>query len=334
MKRFVYLAYYIKKLDFNLYFKFLDQANKESNKNKISLVLDSIYSVFKYNISLLEYFQFRFFELQKSDRMNYAGTGFMYEYQLYMNPKKNRQKLEDKRIFLDEFSQFIRHKHTTLEELERGAFDLRNEFKDPLNKVIIKSHDGQCGKGVEVVNLKDKDSNEIIQILKNTENNIVEEYVVQHDDLMKMSPSGLNTIRIFTQLNDNDEVDILGCRLRISVNSIVDNLAAGNIVSVIDENEGILTGAGVYSDITKIDEKFHPVTKTEIEGFKVPFWRETLDLAKSAAKHIPECKSIGWDIAITNEGPELIEGNHDWCKLVWQLPAKKGLKPVLEKYIN
>ena len=35
-----------------------------------------------------------------------------------------------------------------------------------------------------------------------------------------------------------------------------------------------------------------------------------------------------------NEGPELIEGNHDWCKLLWQLPVNKGLKHVLEKYKN
>jgi hypothetical protein len=38
------------------------------------------------------------------------------------------------------------------------------------------------------------------------------------------------------------------------------------------------------------------------------------------------------DIAITNRGPELIEGNHDWCKLLWQLPAKKGLKHMLVNY--
>jgi len=25
-----------------------------------------------------------------------------------------------------------------------------------------------------------------------------------------------------------------------------------------------------------------------------------------------------------------IEGNHDWCKLVWQLPVNKGLKSMLE----
>ena len=43
-------------------------------------------------------------------------------------------------------------------------------------------------------------------------------------------------------------------------------------------------------------------------------------------------KSIGWDLAITSSGPDLIEGNREWCKLLYQLPARKGLKSVLEKY--
>jgi hypothetical protein len=64
----------------------------------------------------------------------------------------------------------------------------------------------------------------------------------------------------------------------------------------------------------------------------VPFWEEALQLAMDAALHFKKYRSIGWDIAITEQGPDLLEGNHDWCKLVWQLPLKQGLKPVLEWY--
>ena len=107
-------------------------------------------------------------------------------------------------------------------------------------------------------------------------------------------------------------------------------MAAGNLAASIDLQTGRVDGPGVYSDITKEDELIHPVTKTVIIGFEIPFWEECLEVVKSAALHNINNRSIGWDVAITDEGPELIEANHDWCKLLWQLPVKKGLKEELE----
>lgn len=54
-------------------------------------------------------------------------------------------------------------------------------------------------------------------------------------------------------------------------------------------------------------------------------------LSLLGAQRYPQNRSIGWDIVITPEGPGLIEGNHDWCKLVWQLPVGRSLKQMLEE---
>jgi hypothetical protein len=161
---------------------------------------------------------------------------------------------------------------------------------------------------------------------------LAEEFVVQHPALMELSHSGLNTVRVFTQLYEGS-VDFLGARLRISVNSPVDNMAAGNLAAPIDIETGIVNGPGVYSDIIKEDKTIHPLTGKAIAGFVIPNWNEVIELAKKAALLTPENRSVGWDIAITENGPELIEGNHNWCKLLWQLPVKKGLKKELEKYL-
>ena len=53
-------------------------------------------------------------------------------------------------------------------------------------------------------------------------------------------------------------------------------------------------------------------------------------MVREASLLHPENRSIGWDVVITEEGPGLIEGNHDWCKLVWQLPVNRGLKDRLD----
>ena len=56
-------------------------------------------------------------------------------------------------------------------------------------------------------------------------------------------------------------------------------------------------------------------------------------MVKEAALLNKENRSSGWDVAITNKKPELMEGDHNWCKLLWQLPVKIGLRNKLEAYI-
>ena len=320
-------------MDYALYFKFLNFIHRKSSRNRLALVFDSIISSFKYNISLLEYFNFEFFNKKNNIRSQYAGTGYMYEYQVIMNPKQYRKNFEDKREFLNKFSKFIIHKHYLLKDF-KNMLDNQELAKKLPKKILLKRHDGQCGKGIEIIDTTKLSLKALKKKLQSTKNDMVEEYIEQHSKLKELSPSGLNTIRIYSQVNSSGVVDILACRLRISVNSIVDNLAAGNLVASIDSNTGIVNSNGFYSDITKPEMIKHPITDMSINGFEIPHWDKTISMVKDAALHYPYCKSIGWDIAITENGLGLIEGNHDWCKLVWQLPAKKGLKLELERYLK
>ncbi|WP_343486608.1 sugar-transfer associated ATP-grasp domain-containing protein [Allomuricauda sp. d1] len=330
--RLLYLGYYLRKLDQKKFKTFSGFVSGNYGISKTKLIRDSIGASLKYNISLMDYFYFKFYNLTKSEKQTYAGTGYMYEYQLRMNPKSERKILENKLIFLDKYAPFISHQYASKEHFLNDSKVSDCLFKNPARKLVVKSSDGQCGEGILLMDIDELGEKEIVSAIKKTNNDLIEEYIMQHDSLMKLSPSGLNTVRIFTQLDDNDQVNILGCRLRITINSYVDNLAAGNIAAPIDEISGIVNGAGVYSDITKTEEYKHPITGIDIVGFRVPFWKETLQMVKEAASLYKGNRSIGWDVAITNKGPELLEGNHNWCKLLWQLPVKKGLKKKLEAY--
>lgn len=334
LKRVLYLGYYFKELDKPKLNKFMDYVSKKHNTSKFSLWKSIIYSSLKYNISILEYFLFKFYKISVEEKNTYAGTGYMYEYQLMMNPKSFREVLENKLIFLKEYALFIKHKYVSLNEIKENNERLEKILSNDSGKIVLKSATGQCGIGIEVRTSSEFNKDSLISRLKETGNDFVEDFVEQHKKLNKLSPSGLNTIRIITQLNAKNEVEILGARLRITINSAIDNLAAGNIAAPINLKTGIVEGPGVYSDITKEDEFSHPVTKIDIIGFQIPFWNESLQMVKDAALLHKENRSIGWDVAITSSGPELIEGNHDWCKLLWQLPVKKGLKPVLEEHLN
>lgn len=331
-KRTLYLLYYIRQLDRKKFFHFLSHASAETGKSRCSMGWDAVRSVYAYNVSLLEYFQFRFYKKDRQERRTWAGTGYMYEYQLVMNPRKERDILDDKRLFSKHYKPFIHHMVASIQELENDPALVDQLLQNPSGKVVLKVYDGKCGKQVMIAETGQFNGGGLLEYMKAQGYDLVEEFIEQHPELNKMSPSAVNTVRIFTQLDPDDEVVFLGCRLRISVNRPVDNLAAGNIAAAIDTDTGVITGPAVYGDIDKAAEEFHPITGTKIPGFQVPFWEETIEMIRAAARLHPQNRSIGWDVAITPGGPDLIEGNHDWCKLVYQLPVETGLKHTLDVY--
>jgi hypothetical protein len=333
LRRILYFFYYLKQTSWPKFCRFLKYASEQSGQGRFSLLTDAIFSTFRYNISLLDYFYFRFYGMNHPERTLWAGTGYLYEYQLRMNPRGSREVLENKIRFLEHFKSFVKRSFASFDELKLHPEKAETLLNNPSGRLVLKGSGGQVGAEVEVVSCKDYSPESLMDFMMKKKYDLAEEYVVQHPTLMEMSPSGLNTVRIFTQLSEGN-VDFLGARLRISVNSSVDNMAAGNLAAALNIETGEVVGPGVYSNITKADESVHPVTGKAITGFVVPFWKEILEMTTSAALHFPHNRSVGWDIAITADGPELIEGNHNWCKLLWQLPVKKGLKFLLEKYME
>jgi len=333
IKRIIYVVYYFKKLNWSLIDKFIEYATKTTKESKVKTWFNVILDAYKYNISLLEYFQFKFYKKTHLEKLKWAGTGFMYEYQLKMNPPKVRNILDDKWLFYQSYKNYFTHKIYSLEEIKANNSIIDNLLSGSHEKLVFKGSHGKCGSEVKVVNTSELNPKTFIDFMIDNNFDIIEEFIYQHHKLNELSPSAVNTVRIFTQLDHKGMVHLLGCRLRISVNSPIDNLAAGNLAAPIDDISGEITGPAIYSDITKEEVYFHPITKVEILGFQVPFWSEIISLVKSAALQHPQNKSIGWDVAITKDGPSLIEGNHDWCKLLWQLPVQQGLKPVLELYL-
>ncbi len=334
MRRIIYLFYYLKRLDIRVFKSFLRHAVRTSGHRAPAILWDMVTSSLIYNISLLEYFQFGFPALTRTERKTYAGTGFMYEYQLKMNPRKTRVILDDKTRFYRSYSNFIKRPVADVASLRVDPGLVDKLLNHPSGKIVFKVFNGKCGEQVLIRDCADFRGKDPVDFMVEHNYDLAEAFITQHPVMNALSPSAVNTVRIITQLNSTDEVEILGCRLRISVNSTVDNMAAGNLAAPVNEVSGVVEGPGVYSDITKAPENVHPVTGTSIAGFQIPFWQETMEMAKEAAKIHTRNRSIGWDIAITGTGPELIEGNHDWCKLVWQLPVNRGLKPVLERYLS
>jgi hypothetical protein len=330
MKRLLYLAYYLRHMNWSTLRLFMQHVAAQRDVSRLRQVVTATADSLRYNVSPLEVYQFGFFGAGREEKSRWAGTGTMYEFQRRANPPAHRDVLDDKAQFFKAYRRFVRHDVVTRDELTENPQRARAVLAHHEN-LVFKPARGNCGVGIAFMKSAELQAETLADWMGQNGYDLVEERVAQHPDLQALSPSAVNTVRIFTCLDAANRARILGCRLRISVNSAVDNLAAGNLAAPVDEETGRVSGPGVYSDITKPPEVVHPVTGVAIEGFQIPFWAEALALARDAAELHPQNRSIGWDIVVTPNGPGLIEGNHDWCKLVWQLPVGRGLKHMLQE---
>ena len=150
-----------------------------------------------------------------------------------------------------------------------------------------------------------------------------------------MSSHGLGTVRAVTCV-DRQGVRLLAASLRIPVGTVdADNFlhgASGNLVAGIDSGTGrLLQGLGSarrdWPDIMPVER--HPDTGTVIEGFQLPFWAELVDLVSRGQRAFTGLRTIGWDVAITDRGPVLVEGNGAYDTDLLQISHDRGFRPVL-----
>ncbi len=73
----------------------------------------------------------------------------------------------------------------------------------------------------------------------------------------------------------------------------------------------------------------HPDSGLAIAGFKLPQWREVSALVIRAQQSVPNLRSAGWDVAVTPDGPVLLEANLTYSTDILQVAYGRGLKTEL-----
>ncbi len=138
---------------------------------------------------------------------------------------------------------------------------------------------------------------------------LIEKAIAQHSLLAKLNPSSVNTIRMYVFQDNMGKMDILGSFLRIGrKNSLTDNSASGGLVCKITPEKGKLQQACEWSPSLH-GVSAHPDHRAQIEGITIPFWNEAKTLGLNTLALLPKTRFAGFDIAITQEGPIMVEVN-------------------------
>lgn len=141
---------------------------------------------------------------------------------------------------------------------------------------------------------------------------LFEQTIVQHPAISAIYPHSINTLRIVTCVYQDGRADLVSAIMRFGTSrSRTDNLHGGGLFVAVDMNTGMLDSKARKLFGCGGQECFnHPDTGVKFGGIKVPHFQSALQVTRSAVAYFPY-PLVGWDIAITKEGPVLIEGNQN-----------------------
>ncbi len=148
---------------------------------------------------------------------------------------------------------------------------------------------------------------------------VIQERVVNHPEIQRLTETrSLQTARIATWVTDEGNVEIYHTLFKLIVSeNLSDNFnfgRSGNLVANIDPESGILA-APLAASPDRIGCQVvpvHPTSGIAVAGVTLPHWALARQLAERAARLFLPLRTIGWDIALTADGPVLMEGNASW----------------------
>lgn len=169
---------------------------------------------------------------------------------------------------------------------------------------------------------------------------IIQDRIQSHSALSDFSGTKhLQTIRIYTHVDKYGKIFIVDAFLKvIGGDAAIDNFqhgSLGNFIAPIDIETGQLESAITRSpDMRWYRFDVHPRTKREFQGFIIPLWEHAKELVINSAEYFKPIRSLGWDVAITEDGPMVIEANMRWDPPNWNPETISNVRNVLENPDN
>ena len=312
--------------------KAIDKAGLpvEQYGGKAKILQDMLDMYRRYGYKAGEYIGFAFYDKDLEERLCFVADWERYGYTMAMNRLENARYFQYKHLTYQKFQPFFQRKvflctkETTFEEF-RAFLDTL-----PGDRFVTKPDDSSAGIGFRINSLDC--TREDFEELRKSYGGVflAEELIRQAEATRKLNPESVNTCRV-TTIRFDDETLIVHPRLRVGRRGMqVDNAAAGGIICLLNPGTGEIIAAadeaGNHYDI-------HPDSGERLVGEHLARWQEAKDLVLKLAQVIPDNRYTGWDIALTDEGWIMVEGNNR-AQFGWQYAEQKGCRQEITSYLQ
>lgn len=334
----------------------IEKIHIETKKNYILIIIDFWKLRKTKGITILEYYDFELDKQSQLFRNSFLGLNEQREYLDLLNPKKYYIVARNKyftHLFLENLTMAkselycYYNPEMNIENNKRIASDLLSTVNilkiKGIKQCVIKTDEGTHGDNVCVIQSIEYVENDCIMTQFNGN-------IIKLSDILKKKPlifegvvrqtrqfdsfnsSSVNTVRFMTTLFPNGEGKIIAIWLRIGrEGKCIDNAGrGGNVDATIDILTGKIYNTVQFDGFRKTTNIInHPDNGNQIEGIIINKWDEIKEKVISLQKAIPFVKAAGWDIAITDDGPVVIEVNDFWDNTP-QLFIRKGCREEIK----
>lgn len=279
----------------------LHHAAKANSRSYLGVCLDFFFDSLTRGSGYVDYVKGNYAALSRKERENYFNQKTYASMVRSLNTRGYTMLFHDKIVFNRIFREQIGRDFIDLREVGFEGFE---KFVAGKATVFAKRHADFGGHGIEKVKVEG-DRRALYERAMKNEQYLIEDTLIQHDVLNAINPAAVNNLRLVTLLGDG-EVQVVFKTLRINAGT-EEVISCDDIYMTLDEQGNIL--GNVIDDSMKVFDR-HPATGFVFKGARIPHVDKAIELVKSAARLIPEMRWVGWDVAITQDGAAIIEGNN------------------------
>jgi hypothetical protein len=192
---------------------------------------------------------------------------------------------------------------------------------------IAKPRNGNKGRDIKLMGVEaDPEAQDVLSLVKSlraleqSEDHLLEARIKVHPAIVGLTgSSSASCVRVVTVIDASGIPKIMGAYHRLIVgDAVTDNItdfrtgrSDRNILASPNLETGVISSAWVANSdgIGRRPQQKHPDTGLDIVGFQIPMWGAVRDAVCTAATAFLPIRTIGWDVAISPEGPVLVEAN-------------------------
>lgn len=136
---------------------------------------------------------------------------------------------------------------------------------------------------------------------------LMQERLFNHPDISPLANEFLASIRIVSFLGQDDAPTLLAAYVGIPHGSI--SVSNAGVCFPLDLQTGQILPRPI---LPLMPEQLELIKANVVTGRGIPLWPDAKALVLAAHRLLPDYFSLGWDIAITESGPVILETNIGW----------------------